>query len=112
MPFIVSDGQGITLRRVSNFPNPFTDRTWFTFEHDQPGNNLKITIEIFNIQGQLMKTLRTSFSTSDYGIAPIEWDGCANNGRKLPGGIYPYRIQVENSAGSIRIQYQKLIISR
>lgn len=109
--FTVSDGQVISLRRVSNFPNPFSDRTWFTFEHDQPGNNLKVTIEIFNLQGQLLKTLQTSFTTSDYGIAPIEWDGRSDSGVKLPGGIYPYRIKVENSVGTVRIQYQKLIIS-
>ncbi|MGC8864681.1 MAG: type IX secretion system sortase PorU [Bacteroidales bacterium] len=110
--FTVNDGQAITLRNVTNYPNPFSDRTWFTFEHDQPGSNLIVTIEIFNLQGQLLKTIRTNFSTSDYGINPIEWDGRADNGRKLPAGIYPYRIQVENPAGTVRVQYQKLIINR
>ena len=111
IPFIVSDGQVITLRGVTNYPNPFSDRTWFIFEHDQPGNHLKITIEIFSLQGQWVKTLETSFSTSDYGIAPIEWDGRSDCGSKLPAGVYPYRIRVENKSGSVRVQYQKLIIN-
>lgn len=110
--FTVSDGMSINLRNVTNYPNPFSERTWFSFEHDQPGSNLKITIEIFDLQGQLVKTLRTNFSTSDYGISPIEWDGRADNGRRLPAGIYTYRIQVENQIGTIRVQYQKCVISR
>ena len=110
--FFVSNSSEIALKQVLNRPNPFTERTWFFFEHNQPSNTLKVTIEIYNMQGNKVKTLTQTSATNGYGISPIEWDGRADNGSRLSSGIYPYLIRVENSTGKITLQKQKLVILR
>ncbi len=110
--FYVSYGSDVVLSQVLNRPNPFSERTWFFFEHNQPSNTLKVTIEIYNLQGTLLKTLRQQAATSGYQIPPIEWDGRSDNGNKLAAGIYPYKVIVENSAGNITARKQKLVIIR
>lgn len=110
--FYVSYGSDVVLSQLLNRPNPFSERTWFFFEHNQPSNTLKVTIEIYNLQGTLLKTLRQQAATSGYQIPPIEWDGRSDNGNKLAAGIYPYKVIVENSAGNITARKQKLVIIR
>jgi len=110
--FYVAFSSDVVLSQLINRPNPFNERTWFFFEHNQPSNTLKVTIEIYNLQGTRLKTLKQQTATSGYQIPPIEWDGRSDNGNKLPAGIYPYKVIVENAGGNITTRKQKLVIIR
>jgi hypothetical protein len=65
-------------------PNPFIEYTEFKKPEHFTGNS---KLEIFNIKGQLINVL--SFKESDI----LSWDGCDGNSRKVPGGMYIYKIQ-------------------
>lgn len=112
LEFQVSDSIRVNITEVHNFPNPFGDETWFTFRHNQFGTNITATIEIFDLNGQLVKTIiPQEVVNNGYYIQPIRWDGKSDNGCKLKPGFYVYAVTVNNELGFVSKRVQKLIIT-
>ncbi|MBE6335992.1 MAG: type IX secretion system sortase PorU [Lentimicrobiaceae bacterium] len=108
--FNVVKGKVIQLENLHNYPNPMDTYTNFVFEHNQNDNEINVRINIYNIVGQLVKTINeTSYGTS-MRISPIKWDGKSDNGVSLPAGIYLYNVTVTNSVNEKATEYSKLII--
>jgi len=108
--FVVTEAAEFVLKNLFNYPNPFTDQTSFVFEHNQTDGDLKVVIRIFDLSGQLVKTIHEKFYADGYKIGPIEWDGHDNHGNKLGSGIYVYRVYVRSSFGENVEAFQKLVI--
>lgn len=98
--FVVSSRYNIDLYEVKTNPNPFTDKTWFSFRHNKAGVALDVEIAIYNLQGTLVNVLKESFKPSGYTIPPIQWDGKNINGLTVAPGIYIYQIRVNSKDGS------------
>lgn len=110
--FNVSDSINVNLEQVVNYPNPFSDFTWFTFHHNQFEAPLEVKISIYNVNGGLVKTIGPLTANSNgYYIEPIKWEGITDGGSKLNPGLYVYTLDVTNQKGDIRRMMQKLIIS-
>ncbi len=108
--FNVIKGKVIEIENIVNYPNPMSDNTNFTFEHNQKDNEIDIVIRIYNVMGQLVRTIEEhSFGTTAH-ISPIRWDGRSESGDKLPAGIYVYNVTVVNSQNEKSTEYSKLII--
>ena len=72
-----------------NYPNPFSTSTTISFSAtDLHGLPL---INIYNIRGQLVKTL-IPMTNDKCPMTSIVWDGKDENGKQLSSGIYFYRI--------------------
>jgi len=71
----------------NNFPNPFNPDTTIGFSLPQSG---KVNLSIFNIKGQLVRTLVDEKLPE--GEHSIVWDGRDNGGRKAGSGVYFYRL--------------------
>ena len=69
--------------RLSNYPNPFNPETTISFSFPKSDN---ISLEIFNIKGQLVETLITDYREA--GKHSIIWDA-----KNINSGIYFYRLQ-------------------
>ncbi|MCX6231744.1 MAG: type IX secretion system sortase PorU [Bacteroidetes bacterium] len=110
--FIVAQSANIALTNVLNYPNPFSDKTSFIFEHNQVNTDLDIQIQIYNINGKLIKTIKTNINTDSYKISPIEWDGSTDSGEKIGKGLYIYRLIVRNPAGNQNEKTNKLVFLR
>jgi hypothetical protein len=110
--FKVISGEDIIIANASNYPNPAHDRTWFIFEHNKPGNELQVTISIFDMSGRNIAVLEETLITSGFSSTPLEWDLRDKNGNVLRQGIYPYRMRITDSDGSFTESYQKLIVIR
>ncbi|UCG27044.1 MAG: type IX secretion system sortase PorU [Bacteroidales bacterium] len=108
--FIVAESTDMVIEDLFNYPNPFTERTSFVFEHNQTDGELEVVIRIFDLSGQNVKTIRESFYTDGYRIGPIDWDGRDDGGNKLASGIYVYRVDVRSSNGNRMEAFQKLVI--
>lgn len=108
--FNVVKGKIINIENVANYPNPMSDHTNFTFEHNQKDNEINIQIKIYNIVGQLVRTIEEGSYGTTARINPISWDGTSDNGVKLPAGIYIYYVTVTNSNNEKTSGYSKLII--
>lgn len=75
-----------------NYPNPFNPSTSISFTIPKAS---EIELNIYNIKGQLVKTLaKGSYSA---GKQSIEWSGTDNQGTKVSSGIYLYRLKTGNN---------------
>ena len=79
-----------------NYPNPFNTETEIRFVLPEPSH---VSLEIYNISGERIATLRNSQENAGY--HSTSWDGKGELGRSVAGGIYLCRFQ----AGS----YEKTI---
>ncbi|MCK4357812.1 MAG: C10 family peptidase [Candidatus Cloacimonetes bacterium] len=73
-----------------NYPNPFNQATTIKYALRE---NSKISIEIYNIRGQKIKTLIDSKMKS--GSHCVFWDGKDEKGRAVPSGIYFYKMSAK-----------------
>ncbi|TVR42301.1 MAG: T9SS C-terminal target domain-containing protein [Bacteroidia bacterium] len=110
--FVVSSAGRIVLGDLMNYPNPFSYDTWFTFKHNQAFNELDVRIDIYDLQGRLVNTIKERVSSAGFQSAPIHWDGVSNDGRLLGNGIYLYRLTLRTPSGERSRQTEKLVIFR
>ena len=111
LDFNVVKSTTLIARNAYNAPNPMTSYTNFYFEHNQKGD-LDITINIYNVSGQLVKTIKESKYGTSTRIDPITWDGTSDNGAPLANGVYIYNMVVTSSNNEKEIGFSKLIIAR
>ena len=74
-----------------NHPNPFNNTTSISYEVPKSTN---VTIEIFNLLGQRIKTLMNEIK--EPGKYLIHWNGIDENGKSVGSGIYLYKMRSEN----------------
>lgn len=108
--FIVSTSANLALQHVLNYPNPFTTKTSFYFEHNKPCTNLDVQIQIFTVSGKLIKTIDRYSLCNGYRSDPIDWDGTDDFGDNIGKGVYIYRLKVRASDGDFAEKYEKLVI--
>ena len=108
--FNVVKGKIVEIENLVNYPNPMSDNTNFTFEHNQKDNEIDIVIRIYNVMGQLVRTIEEQSFGATARISPIRWDGCSDDGDKLPSGVYIYNVTISNSQNEKSTEYSKLII--
>ncbi len=107
--FVVLKSEDLVLDELLNFPNPFRDYTYFSFGHNSPGVEMDITVDIFDMEGKLVSTIKAKEANSGYRSQNIYWDGTgAENGQSL----YIFRIRVKTSDGKSAEKSGKLIITK
>lgn len=110
LEFIVANDEKLVLEHVLNYPNPFTTNTDFYFEHNKPGQNLSVRIEVFTISGKLIKTLGGEYNADGYRIGPINWNGRDEYGDILARGVYMYRVSVSTPIGESVEKFERLVL--
>jgi hypothetical protein len=108
--FEVYNADTLKINNAYSYPNPFISETRIVFEHNQSEIDLDLQIDIFDIYGKLVRTLKQKSNTIGYVSEPVIWDGCNRYGRKLGSGIYVYRIRVQNSSGLNNTISRKLVL--
>ena len=90
-----------------NFPNPFSERTFFTFQIQNNENySVKTKIRIYAQDGTLLMELADE---SNQNFISIEWNGNDSNSNLLPNGTYIYTAEIKideesiNTAGKLSI---------
>jgi hypothetical protein len=73
-----------------NYPNPFNPVTTIRYSLPVPS---KITLTIFNILGQKVKTLVDE--VVEAGEHRVRWDGTNSSGNTVATGVYFYRIEAK-----------------
>jgi len=98
------------VKRLYNYPNPFSTSTEFMLEHNQSCDMMDVQIQIFTIGGRLVKTIQNQVNTQGFTTRGLFWDGRDDYGDKLANGVYIYRLQYENNEGKRAEETQKLVI--
>ncbi len=106
---VVEDGE-LRIDHVLNYPNPFTTRTAFWFEHNYPGTDLYSKVEVFTVSGKLIKTLTQTINTPGNRSMEIEWDGRDDYGNKIGRGVYIYRLVVRSFNGKTAEKWERLVL--
>jgi len=78
-----------------NFPNPFNPTTSITFgipETHQKNQQVRTLLQVFNLEGQLIKTLVNGELPVGYHC--IGWDGVDENNQRVSSGIYFYTLRI------------------
>lgn len=108
--FVVAESADLALEHVLNYPNPFTTRTSFMFEHNQPCNSLDVQVQVFTVSGKLVKTINETVLSQGFRNDPIEWDGLDDYGQKIGRGVYLYNLKVTTPDGQKAEQIERLVI--
>jgi flagellar hook assembly protein FlgD len=110
--FFVESGDKFILKNLINYPNPFFTETNITAEHNRPDTELEVIINIFNLNGSIIKVIKTRVPSTGYSLPPVIWDGNNDGGRRVGKGIYPYTvtIRVLESNGEIAKASGRMII--
>jgi len=74
-----------------NYPNPFNPDTNIGFSVKEAG---KVTLEIYNSRGQLVKTLVNGVIES--GDQIVTWNGTNDSSKTVASGVYFYKMKTEN----------------
>ncbi|GEM_PF-2682375 len=91
---------GFDLRQ--NYPNPFNPETKIQFELPKSSH---VKIEIFNVQGQKIRTLVDAQTPA--GLHTVNWNGRMDNGEQVVAGVYVYRFKTQEYE-----QSRKLLLLR
>jgi len=112
LPFVVSSSEKLVISNLMNIPNPVTDHTDFVFEHNQPGVDLDVVIEVYQLNGVRVKTLHTHINSPGFQSGRLRWNCTTDNNRKIGRGIYVYQLKVTTPDGKIAFKRSKLVFLR
>jgi flagellar hook assembly protein FlgD len=110
LEFVVAKDEELSLQRVLNYPNPFTSKTQFWFEHNKPGQNLQVRLQIFTLSGRLIKTMQRAINTMGNRSSELEWDGRDEYGDRVGKGLYFYKLTVIAPGRLKKEKIEKLVI--
>jgi len=109
--FVVADKNTMYIQNLLNYPNPFRDETFISFEHNRSGEDLEITLEIFDSYGKIVKQISGYVKHSDFRVDSLKWDGRNSSGEKMRSGLYIYRVFVRSLRdGAKNHKYDKMVI--
>lgn len=112
--FIVAESADLALKRVLNYPNPFTTFTDFQFEHNRSDQPLEVQVQVFTVSGKLVKTINQLVVSEGNRVqSKVTWDGLDDYGDKIGKGVYVYRVKIRSQLdNSTADKYEKLVILR
>jgi hypothetical protein len=87
---------------IRNYPNPFNPETIISFNNQIAGH---ISIDIYNVKGQLVKTLFNGFHNP--GRHEIVWKGTDNNNNNVSSGVYFTKIKTKTTSETKKIMLMK-----
>ena len=85
-----------------NYPNPFNNTTRISYHLLNSG---KVSLAIYNIQGQLVRNLVNDIQ--EHGEYSVNWDGRSETGRVVSSGVYLYLLESDEKKISKKMLYLK-----
>ena len=93
-----------SIKKVYNYPNPFSMETYFTFILTDYAD--KVEIKIYTITGRLIQDIMVP-PQSENAYYKVYWNGSDRDGDEVANGVYFYKI-IAKSNGSTKEVIQKL----
>ncbi len=110
--FVEQHAEGIPLvameyELMQNYPNPFNPSTNIRYTLGHSGH---VTLDIYNVLGQRVRSLRNEFQP--IGTYSAEWDGRNDSGLPLSTGVYLYRVRVSSNNETVFTRTNKMILMK
>jgi hypothetical protein len=110
--FFVSEENELRITELRNYPNPMDYYTTFYVRHSSPGEDLEVTIEVINTNGQKVFRETRSYFSAPGVINDWYWDGRNHSGGKLNEAIYVYSVLIRSkNSGNTGRRYSRLFIT-
>ncbi len=97
----------LALIDLYNYPNPFKDKTYFTFRLPQIPDEVRI--KIFTVAGRLIKEINVPAGLLNNTFNTIEWNGQDEDGNTIANGVYIYKVIIRKG-DKVQTAVQKLAI--
>lgn len=94
--------QNPTTFELSALPNPFNPTTTIRYALPQAA---PVTLTIYNLKGEVVKTLVNGYQTAQN--HQVVWNGDDEAGQKVAAGIYLYQLQAGNYKQTMRLILMK-----
>jgi hypothetical protein len=107
--FLVANDGKLALQNVLNYPNPFTSKTAFHFDHNKAGTDMQVLVQIYSVSGKIVKSIQKDVTSASGHFSDIEWDGKDDYGDAIGKGVYIYKVKVK-AQGKTEEAFQKLVI--
>ena len=89
-------------RLMNNYPNPFNPQTTIAYTIMSAG---KVELTVYNILGQEVTKLVNNYRQP--GNYTVLWDGTNKDGKEVSGGLYLYRLKVNDFVETKRMVFIK-----
>jgi len=101
------------LDELFNYPNPFVFNTYpttFVLTHNRANEELDITLKLYNLNGQLVRTVERKMTPTGYRTEIFGWNGSDEGAYPVAKGVYLYRVTVVDERGDSASLDGKLIM--
>jgi hypothetical protein len=95
----------LKFKLAQNYPNPFNPTTSIQYSVIGDQSPLYVTLKIYNILGQEVRTLVNELKEPGY--YTVTWDGVDSIGREVGSGIYVCRLEVGDFMATKRMVLMK-----
>jgi hypothetical protein len=108
--FVVTDGNNITIETFGAYPNPFETSTSLFFTHNRSGDDLQVSVTVYDYTGSYIESYDLEVPSSPYHVDLLKLNRQGLKNRS--GGLYFARLIVRSlTNGSKNEQVTKLIMS-
>jgi hypothetical protein len=97
----------LSFSLAQNFPNPFNPTTMIRYTLGHSG---EVTIVIYNVLGQKVRTLKDEFQ--DIGEYSVEWDAKDDKGEAAASGVYFYKVIVLQNGERLYSETRKMVLMK
>ncbi len=107
--FEVPRSNSLMIKNATNYPNPFVEKSRFSFEINQIGAEDQITFEVYDWAGNLL-FFQNKLEVINQNRFYFDWDGKTATGARLSPGVYFYRfiIKTKSANSSVTNTFIKL----
>ncbi len=109
LTFNVVKGLEPVLVDIECTPNPASTQTTFRIVHDRTGSKLNIKLDLYDTSGRHLWCHEES-GTATSQTYTVNWNLTIDNGRRLPTGLYVYRLSISADGSSYTSKAKKLIV--
>ncbi len=98
--FEVVNSSNYEINYFANYPNPFSDKTYFVFKHNHPNENINVYFSVYDLSGRMVYSRNMLIKSKGFTAGPIEWDGTTSGGKKLSAGMYYVQVKAMFNNGN------------
>lgn len=108
LEFRVRAANSLVVEQLGVWPNPSTGAVRFVFSHNQKEVPMEASIELFSLQGQLLKLINGTIIANG-NRSYMDWNGKNEKGFPVPPGVYVYRLILRLRDGQTAVHSRQLI---
>ncbi len=103
--FTVVNSNGLVIKDVYNYPDPFAYKTTFTFQQNL-ASPINVKIKVYTIAGRMIRQIEEKGINEKF--VKVNWDGRDQDGDIIANGTYLYKIIVSSTDG----RYNKSVLGK